>query len=158
MGQGFRFIKSFGDECYLAIDFGTSVPSKFEAMLGEVAKAAVRRQLTGTRPGCLVVGVERHSGASLENFAHKEFDVLALRATKLLRGNPHLVSVVFVSAPSFERVESVAGGWEPEVGARALEGAGAKLVSEGELSRTYVFDNPAGHYPHLQLSQLFGVT
>ncbi|WP_339535716.1 hypothetical protein [Pseudomonas hunanensis] len=158
LGQGFRFIKSFGDECYLSIDFRTSVPSKFETMLGEVAKVAVRCQLTGTRPGCLVVGVERHSGASLAEFAHEEFDVLALRATKLLRGNPHLASVVFVSAPSFERVENVAGGWDAAVGARAHEGAEEKLVSEGELSRTYVFDNPEGHYPHLRLSQLFGVT
>lgn len=106
----------------------------------------------------LATGVERHSGASLEEFAHKEFDVLALRATKVLRGNPRLASFVFVSTPSFERVENVAGCWEAAVGARAREGAEEKLVSEGELSRTYVFDNPDGHYPHLPLSQLFGVT
>lgn len=157
VGNGFRFIKGFGDECYLSIDFQTALPSNFEAGLGSVAKRAVRKQMTGTRPGCLVVGVERHSVASLEEVSSQESDELAQRATKLLRDSPHLASVVYVSAPILERVEAADDGWRRAAGSAVLEGQEEGLVSEGELSRTYAFDNPAGHYPHLRLSRLFGV-
>ncbi|MFG0547054.1 hypothetical protein ACF8FG_17820 [Pseudomonas sp. YQ_6] len=156
-GNGFRFIKGFGDECYLSIDFQAALPSNFEAGLGSVAKRAVRKQMTGTRPGCLVVGVERHSGASLEQVSRQESDELAQRAAKLLRDSPHLASVVYVSAPILERIEAADDGWRRAGGSAALEGQEEGLVSEGELSRTYAFDNHAGHYPHLRLSRLFGV-
>jgi len=67
--------------------------------------------MTGTRSGCLVVGVERHSGASLEEVSRQESGELAQRATKLLRDSPHLASVVYVSAPILERVEAADDGW-----------------------------------------------
>ncbi|RAI70840.1 hypothetical protein DOZ80_10235 [Pseudomonas fluorescens] len=137
-GPGYRLMKELDEQTFLVIDIQSRVPSKFEAMLGEVAKSAVRDQMTGTRPGCLVIRVERHSGSSLESFSEQELNSLAQRASKLLT-NPdyaHLASVVFVSASSMTRIGN---------------------SSEGEQSRTYVFDNSIGSYPNLGLSKLFGV-
>ncbi|MFJ2323187.1 hypothetical protein [Pseudomonas sp. NPDC087817] len=135
---GYRVIKSLGDQGYLVIDVQSLVPSKFDAALGKVAKDAVRKQMTGKRPGCLVIRVERHSGPTLEAFAEEEINSLARRATKLL-GNPdnaHLAAVVFVSAPSLERTSE---------------------SSESEQSRTYVFDSPSEEHQSLGLSRIFGV-
>lgn len=137
-GPGHRFIKQLGEHKYLAIDIQSLVPSKFEAALENVAKTAIRNQMTGNRPGCLVIGVERHSGPELELISTQEFSSLARRAEKLL-ANPeyaHLAAIVFVSAPS-------------------LESAGESL--ESEQSRTYVFENLAGDYPNLGLCRFFGL-
>lgn len=137
-GPGHRFIKQLGEQRYLAIDIQSLAPSKFEAALGSVAKTAIRNQMTGSRPGCLVIGVERHSGLELEWISTQESGSLARRAEKLL-ANPeyaHLAAIVFVSVPSLES---------------------ASESSESEQSRTYVFENLAGDYPNLGLGRFFGL-
>lgn len=135
---GYRLVKSLGNQGYIAIDVQSLVPSKFDTALGKVAKDAVRKQMTGRRPGCLVIRVERHSGPTLEAFAEKEINSLARRAKKLLDNpeNAHLAAVVFVSAPSLERVDD---------------------NSEREQSKTYVFSSTSESHRNLGLSEIFGV-
>ncbi|MEI7347883.1 hypothetical protein [Dickeya chrysanthemi] len=135
---GYRLVKNLGDQGYLAIDVKSLVPSKFDSALSKVAKHAVRKQMTGKRPGCLVIRVERHSRSTLEAFADDEMNSLARRATKLLctPEYAHLAAVVFVSAPSLERIGE---------------------SSESEQSRTYVFESESEQHQNLGLGRIFGV-
>ncbi|MEQ9947313.1 hypothetical protein [Pectobacterium aroidearum] len=137
-GVGYRLVKNLGDQGYLAIDVKSLVPSKFDSALSKVAKHAVRKQMTGKRPGCLVMRVERHSRSTLEAFAEDEMNLLARRATKLLctPEYAHLAAVVFVSAPSLERISE---------------------SSESEQSRTYVFESESEQHQNLGLGRIFGV-
>ncbi|AOX07447.1 hypothetical protein Q5O_03385 [Pseudomonas putida JB] len=131
-----QVIKDLGEAGYLAIRVQSVVPSKLESAMNDLAKKAIRKQLTGKRPGCLVIRIERHSGESLEALAEDESNWLATRATKLLQ-NPahaHLAAIVFVSAPAVTTLTE---------------------SSETEQSRTYIFENRQGSYPLLGLSHLF---
>lgn len=82
--------------------------------------------------------VERHSRSTLEAFAEDEMNLLARRATKLLctPEYAHLAAVVFVSAPSLERISE---------------------SSESEQSRTYVFESESEQHQNLGLGRIFGV-
>lgn len=133
-----QVIKNLDEAGYLAIRVHSVVPSKLESAMNDLAKRAIRKQLTGKRPGCLVIRIERHSGKSLEALAEDESNWLATRAAKLLQ-NPahaHLAAVVFVSAPAVTTVTE---------------------SSETEQSRTYIFENRQGSYPFLGLNHLFEV-
>ncbi|MBN3056029.1 hypothetical protein [Pectobacterium brasiliense] len=135
---GYRLVKNLGAQGYLAIDVKNLVPSKFDSALNKVAKHVVRKQMTGKRPGCLVIRVERHSKATLEAFAADERNLLARRATKFLcnPGYEHLAAVVFVSAPSLEIMSE---------------------SSESEQSRTYVFESQLAQHQRLGIGRIFGV-
>ncbi|WP_225085951.1 hypothetical protein [Pectobacterium colocasium] len=137
-GAGYRLIKNLGDQGYLAIDVKSLVPSKFDSALSKVAKHAVRKQMTGNRPGCLVIQVERHSRLTLDAFAGDERNLLAHLATKLLctPEYSHLAAVVFVSASSLERISG---------------------SSETQQSRTYVFESESEQHQKLGLGRIFGV-
>lgn len=133
-----QVIKDLGEAGYLAVRVQSVVPSKLESAVNDLAKRAIRKQLTGKRPGCLVMRIERHSGESLESLAEDENNWLATRATKLLNSpaHSHLAAVVFVSAPAVTAVTE---------------------SSETERSRTYIFENQQGNYPLSGLNCLFGV-
>ncbi|NVZ42415.1 hypothetical protein HX786_30470 [Pseudomonas sp. 21615526] len=131
-----QVIKDLAKAGYLAIRVQSVVPSKLESAMNDLAKRSIRNQLTGKRPGCLVMRIERHSGDSLEVLAEEEGNWLATSATKLLL-NPahsHLAAVVFVSAPAVTTVTE---------------------SSETEQSKTYIFENQQGNYPLLGLNRLF---
>ncbi|QAY83360.1 hypothetical protein [Pseudomonas arsenicoxydans] len=133
-----QVIKDLGEAGYLAVRVQSVVASKLETAVNDLAKRAIRKQLTGNRPACLVMRIERHSGESLEALAEDESNWLATRATKLLK-NPahdHLAAVVFVSAPAVTAVTE---------------------SSEVEQSKTYIFESQQGNYSLLGLNHLFGV-
>ena len=137
-GDGYRVIKSLGDDSYLAIDVQSSVPSKFEAALAEVTKKAVRKQMTGQRPGCLIVRLEGHSGQSLGRVSSEAANALARRAEKLLSdaSHSHLSTVVFLSAAAWEKVSA---------------------RSQSQQSTGYIIESSTGRYPNLGLGKLFGL-
>lgn len=137
-GDGYRVIKSLGDDSCLAIDVQSSVPSKFEAALAEVTKKAVRKQMTGQRPGCLIVRLEGHSGQSLGRVSSEAANALARRAEKLLSdsSHSHLSTVVFLSAAAWEKVSA---------------------RSQSQQSTAYIFESSTGRYPNLGLGKLFGL-
>ncbi len=131
-----QVIKGLAEAGYLAIRVQSVVPSKLESAMNDLAKRSIHNQLTGKRPGCLVMRIERHSGDSLEVLAEDEGNWLAKRATKLLL-NPahaHLAAVMFVIAPAVTTVTD---------------------SSETEQSKTYIFENQQGNYPLLGLNRLF---
>lgn len=133
-----QVIKDLGEAGYLAIHVQSVVASKLESMVNDLAKRAIRKQLTGKRPACLAIRIERHSGESLEVLAGDESNWLAKMATKLLKSpaHAHLAAVVFVSAPAVTTVTE---------------------SSETEQSRTYIFESQQGNYSLPNLNQLFGV-
>lgn len=133
-----QVIKDLGEAGYLAVRVQSVVSSKLESAVNDLAKRAIRKQLTGNRPACLVMRIERHSGESLEALAEDESNWLATRATKLLKSpaHAHLAAVVFVSAPAVTAVTE---------------------SSEVEQSKTYIFESQQGNYSLLGLNHLFGV-
>lgn len=133
----YQVIKDLGEARYLAVRVQSVVASKLESAVNDLAKRAIRKQLTGKRPACLVMRIERHSGESLEALAEDENNWLATRATKLLK-NPahaHLAAVVFVSSPAVTKVTD---------------------SSETEQSKTYIFESEQSEYSSLGLNHLFG--
>lgn len=84
-----QIIKDLNEAGYLAIRIQRVVPSKLESAINDLVKRAIRKQLTGKRPGCLVMRIELHSGESLEALAENESNWLAIRATKLLQNPAH---------------------------------------------------------------------
>lgn len=133
-----QVIKDLGKAGYLVVRVQSVVASKLESAVYDLAKRAIRKQLTGNRPACLVMRIERHSGESLEALAEDESNWLAATATKLLKSpaHAHLAAVVFVSAPAVTAVTE---------------------SSEVEQSKTYIFESQKGNYPLLGLNHLFGV-
>lgn len=133
----YQAIEFLGEARYLALRIQSVVPSKLESAVNDLAKRAIRKQLTRKRPGCLVMRIESHSKASLEKLAKNERNWLAEVATKLLQ-NPshtHLAAVVFVSEPSVAVMTN---------------------SSETEQSRTYVFTSQQENHSRLGLNDLFG--
>ena len=102
----------------------------------DTAKRAIRKQLTGHRPGCLVIRLEGMTGNQLENVCGLHHNFLSVFASDLLNNDrhKHLASIVFVSDS---------------------EWAGTRGSPQLGRSRTYVFDNPAGSYPNLGLGSYF---
>lgn len=133
-----QVIKNLGEAGYLALRVQSVVPNKLESAVNDLAKRAIRKQLTHKRPACLVMRVERHSRESFEALAQNERNWLATTATKLLESpaHAHLAAVVFVSAPSVTVLTD---------------------SSEADQSRTYVFISRQRIYSHLDLASLFGV-
>lgn len=124
------------DGSYLAIRVGCVIPSTLHEQMKEKAKKAVRKQMTGERPGCLVIRVERHSAEELTAEAKAEENDLFNLAKYLCENaeHPHLAGVVFVSAPVLTRLSS---------------------TTESGQSCTYAFDSLWGRYPNLGFKSLF---
>lgn len=131
-------IKDVGEAGYIAVHVRSVQVTKLESAVYDLAKRAIRKQLTGKRPACLAIRIERHSGKSLEALAEEESNWLAKIATKLLKSpaHAHLAAVIFVSAPVVTAVTQ---------------------YSETEQSKLYFFDSQQGNYPLIGLSQFFGV-
>jgi len=124
------------DGCYLAIRIGCVIPSTLNKQMEKKAKKAVRTQMSGERPGCLVMRVERHSAEGLTAEANREENDFFNLAKYLCEHaeHPHLAGVVFVSAPALTRLDS---------------------TTESGQSCTYAFDSVWGNYPNLGFKGLF---
>lgn len=121
---------------YLAIRVGCVIPSTLSEQMKKKAKKAVRKQMTGERPGCLVMRVERHSVEELKAEAKAEENDFLDLARYLCENaeHSHLAGVVFVSAPELTRLNS---------------------TTESDQSCTYAFDTLWGRYPNLGFKRLF---
>ncbi|WP_454868049.1 hypothetical protein [Pseudomonas farris] len=136
--QSHQVIKVLCNGSFLAVRMRSTLPNTLELKINAIAKKAIRKQMTGKRPGYLVIRIEGHTGESLVHMAENEENALAILATKLLR-NPqhtHLAGVVFVSAPALNRLTE---------------------TTESGQSHTYIFANEVGRYPHLDIGKVFAV-
>ncbi len=131
-----QVITELPDGSYLAIRVGCVIPSTLNKQMEKKAKQAVRTQMTGERPGCLVMRVERHSAEGLTTEANREKNDFFNLAKDLCEDakHPHLAGVVFVSAPALTRLDS---------------------TTESGQSCTYAFDSVWGNYPNLGFKSLF---
>lgn len=131
-----QVITELSDGSHLAIRVGCVIPSTLDEQMKDKAKKAVRKQMSGKRPGCLVMRVERHTAEDLTAEAGAEENDLFNLAKYLCEHakHPHLAGVVFVSAPALIRLDS---------------------TSESGQSCTYAFDSLWGHYPNLGFKRLF---
>ncbi|MHC5194888.1 hypothetical protein ACYSUW_14135 [Pseudomonas frederiksbergensis] len=132
----YQFITELPDGSHLAIRVGCVIPSTLNKQMKKKAKTAIRKQMTGERPGCLVMRVERHSAEDLTAEANADENDLFNLAKYLCEHpeHPHLAGVVFVSAPALTRLSS---------------------TTESGQSCTYAFDSLWGNYPNLGFKGLF---
>ena len=95
---GYRSIGIFSESAVIVEVVSNRPPRKFKAWWGDVKKA-VREQMTGDRPGCLVVRLEGVSHAQLEQIRQDPQNALAIFATEVLthEKHQHLASLVYVS-------------------------------------------------------------
>ena len=131
-----QVIKTLLGGRYLAIRVWCVVPSTLEKRMKHTAKKAIRKQMSTTRPGCLAMCVERHTGEGLSAMADHQQNMLATVATSLLRNanHQHLAGVVFVSLPEMTRLTDTTV-------------TGQSVV--------YAFDNQVGLYPNFGIQRLF---
>ncbi len=110
-------------------------PEFFDAAWN-TAKHAIQAQMTGTRPGCLVLRLEGMDKQALEQFAQERPNALAWFATKVLRDDrhQHLTCLAFVSDETLVVTSA---------------------VSKTPQSCSYVFDRKEGQYANTTISQKF---
>lgn len=103
--------------------------------MSKTAKHAVRTQMTGTRPGCLVLRLEGLNRDELTQLAQEVPNPLALFATNVLKDerHEHLACLAFISNEEATRIS------DNTVTAQ---------------SSSYVFDSPVGRYPNLGIGRL----
>jgi hypothetical protein len=131
-----QVIKVLPGGSFLAVRVWSVVPSTLDKRMKDVAKKAIRRQMSGSRPGCLAMRVERHTGDGLTAIADDQKNNLAVVATSLMKNaeHAHLAGVVYVSAPTMTRLsDSTVTG----------------------QSTVYAFDNQVGAFPNLGIELLF---
>lgn len=121
---------------HVAIRVGCVIPSTLNDQMKGKANKAIRKQMSGERPGCLVMRVERHSTEELTAEASIDKNDFWDLAKNLLENteHPHLAGVVFVSAPALTRLSS---------------------TTESGQSCAYAFDSLWGDYPNLGFKRLF---
>jgi hypothetical protein len=108
-------------------------PEFFDATWA-TAKHAIQNQMTGTRPGCLVLRLEGMGKEELEQFAQETPNTLAWFATKVLCDDrhQHLACIAFVSDETM-----------------AVTSPGSKTPQ----SCSYVFDRKDGQYANTAICQ-----
>ncbi|MEA1605601.1 hypothetical protein [Pseudomonas spirodelae] len=104
--------------------------------MSKTAKHAVRTQMTGTRPGCLVLRLEGLNRDELTQLAQEVPNPLAWFATHVLKDerHEHLACLAFISDEEATRLS------ESTVTAQ---------------SSSYFFDSPVGRYPNLGIGRTF---
>jgi len=120
----------------LGLRVDTTIPSKLDDRIMNESKRAIRSQMTGTRPGVLILKVERESDLTLEASARDSENRYRTLAEKLMKSskNSHLSGVVFVSAPRWARVSQTV---------------------HKPRSSAYYFDNENCHYTPISLARFF---
>jgi hypothetical protein len=100
------------------------------------AKHAIRRQMSGDRPGCLFIRLEGMSHEAMKSVSAAQPNVLSVFATKILSNDrhKHVAAIVFVSDSEW------------------LETPGKPQLGQ---SCTYVFNNPGGSFPNFGIGSYF---
>jgi len=100
------------------------------------AKHAIRKQMSGKRPGCLVIRLEGMSSNMMVAVSKVRPNLLSVFAEELMTNDrhKHVACIAFISDSDW-----VETGEAPQVG----------------QSCTYVFNNPGGSYPNLGLGSYF---
>lgn len=129
--------RRFSSDSWGILRIRNSRESRFFQAVEKVAKDAVRRQLTGTRPGCLAMQLHGATGAQLIELAmdeeHNGCTKLAMNLLKSPR-HEHLACVAFVSQQQLTRLSETS---------RAGQGT------------AYYFDSKVGRFPDLGIGGLF---
>jgi hypothetical protein len=110
---------------------------KFSRMLKD-AKHAIRDQMTGSRPGCLVVRLEGISGSALRERVEEVGSVPAVFAQTLFQDeqHEHLDCIVWLSDPTLQELASGVGSSQ---------------------SVSYVMRSTKGRYSYLDLGGMFNL-
>jgi hypothetical protein len=100
------------------------------------AKYAIRNQMSGKRPGCLVIRLEGMTGHMMTAVCKVQPNLLSVFSEELMTNDrhKHLACIAFISDSDWVETEEA-----PQVG----------------QSCTYVFNNPGGSYPNLGLGSYF---
>lgn len=138
--EGYRVISyCHGDLAGYCVEVCSERSHSFFEAAWKTAKHAIQNQMTGTRPGMLVLRLEGLSIESLARLAEEGPNNLAKFATMVLldERHQHLAGVAFVSDETVN------------------ETSYASLTPQ---SNTYVFDRPSGPHSELKLGRnLFGM-
>ncbi|OWP72949.1 hypothetical protein [Pseudomonas sp. K2I15] len=100
------------------------------------AKNAIRKQMSGKRPGCLIIRLEGMSGHKMKTVCQVHPNLLSVFSEALMTNvsHKHLACIVFISDSDWVDTDQA-----PQLG----------------QSCTYVFNNPGGNYPNLGLGSYF---
>jgi hypothetical protein len=103
---------------------------------GGSAKHAIRKQMSGKRPGCLVIRLEGMDSNMMVAVCKEQPNLLSVFAEELMTNDhhKHLACIAFISDSDWVETDEA-----PQVG----------------QSCTYVFNNPGGSYPNLGLGSYF---
>lgn len=100
------------------------------------AKHAIRKQMSGKRPGCLVIRLEGMDSNRMIAVCKVQPNLLSVFSEELMTNDrhKHLACIAFISDSDWVETDEA-----PQVG----------------QSCTYVFNNPSGSYPNLGLGSYF---
>jgi hypothetical protein len=100
------------------------------------AKHAIRKQMSGKRPGCLVIRLEGMASNMMKAICKVQPNLLSVFSEELMTNDrhKHLACIAFISDSDWVETDEA-----PQVG----------------QSCTYVFNNPGGSYPNLGLGSYF---
>ncbi len=135
--EGHRAIAySSGSKTGLCIEITSTQASQVLEAMRQTANRAVRKQMTGTRPGCLVLRMEGLSRESLIQLASEDPNPLAFFATEILKDprHQHLACIAFVSDSDLIPISE---------------------TTQTEQSVSYVFDQQVGPLAGLGLGAVF---
>jgi hypothetical protein len=132
--RAFKYLPTTSAVLCVEVCSGRS-PEFFDAAWN-TAKHAIQAQMTGTRPGCLVLRLEGMDKQALEQFAQERPNALAWFATKVLRDDrhQHLTCLAFFSDETLVVTSP---------------------ISKTPQSCSYVFNRKEGQYANTTISQKF---
>ncbi|MCG7374286.1 hypothetical protein MHL40_16660 [Pseudomonas luteola] len=134
--SAYRIIKGCKDSILCLQVQSSKSPRIYNAWLKDATKA-IQKQMTGTRPGCLVVQLNGVSAESLEDFAKEPLNPLWVFAMKICMDPKHSHLACFAFISDSELIQK------------------SENSKQGR-SRAYYFDNVYSPYANLKVSQIFG--